>query len=33
MKKKKVLFIHNSVAEYRVEFWKYLSELVDMRVR
>ncbi len=30
MKKRKVLFLHNSVAEYRIEFWKYLTESVDL---
>lgn len=29
---KKVLFIHNSIPEYRIEFWKKLSNLVDLTV-
>lgn len=28
--KKKVLFIHNSVPEYRIEFWRLLDEKVDL---
>lgn len=30
--KMKVLFIHNSVPEYRIEFWRILSELVDLKL-
>lgn len=31
-KRKKVLFIHNSLPEYRIEFWKKLSALVDLKL-
>ena len=28
----KVLFIHNAVPEYRIEFWKNLGEKVDLQL-
>lgn len=28
--KKRILFIHNSVPEYRIEFWKLLEKKVEL---
>lgn len=28
----KVLFIHNSVPEYRLEFWRILSGMVELQL-